>query len=71
MQASETDWMESYRASCGLIQDDAAIYFPLDMPPVVEDIMFTVKVFVLGGAVLGGKTPMSEESFNNPTPTDW
>ena len=32
--------------------------------------MFTMAVYVLGGAVLDGKTPMSEESFNYPTPTE-
>ena len=62
--------MESYRASCGLREYDSLVYFPLCMPLVVEDIMFTMEVSILGGAMLDGKSPMSEDYFNNPTPTD-
>ena len=62
--------MASYRAFCGLKEDDSPIPFPLGMPLIVEDILFSVEVFVLGGVVLDGKTPMSEEYFNNPNPTD-
>ena len=61
--------MVSYRALCKLREDFSAISFPFDMPPVMEDIMFTVGVSVLAGALLDGKYPMSEESFNNKTPT--
>ena len=62
--------MASYTASSGLIEDDSKISFPLYIPLVVEDIMFTVVISVLGGEVLDGKTPMSVEYFNNPTPID-
>ena len=63
--------MASYMASWRLIEYDSAIYFPLEMPPVMQDIMFTMEFYVLGGAVLNGKNTMSEEYFNNTTPTEW
>ena len=62
--------MASYTASSRLRDDDSKISFPLYIPLVVEDIMFTVVISVLGRAVLDGKTPMSVEYFNNRTPTD-
>ena len=61
--------MESYRASSGFREDGSTIFFPFNMPLVREDIMFSMEVFILGGAVMDGKTHISEESFNNPTPT--
>ena len=62
--------MTSYRALCGLKKGDLAISFPLEMPLVVDDIMFTVVIYVLRGSILDGKTPMRDESFKIPTPTD-
>ena len=57
-------------ALCGLREGNSAISFPLDMPPVMDNIMFTMEIFVLGGAVLDGKTPLSEESFINTNPIE-
>ena len=62
--------MESYRDSCGLKEGNSTTYLPLDMPPIVEDIMFTLEIYVLGGEILDGKTHLSEEYFNYPTPTE-
>ena len=62
--------MASYTASSRLRDDDSKISFPLYIPLVVEDIIFTVVISILGGAVLDGKNPMSVEYLNNPTPTN-
>ena len=62
--------MTSYRGSFGLKEGNSTMSLPLDIPLIVDDIMFTMEIYVLGGAKLDGKTPMRDESFKIPTPIE-
>ena len=63
------DSMALYIYSKEVIDVGSITNFPLSMESWLEfDIMFMNATCAEGGGLCNEKTPMSKESFNNPTP---